>query len=815
METRRHVHGSPVAEFPGDLDHTTEQVVIVDGNGVILAVNEAWRAFACENGGNDASVSVGVNYIAVCEAAAAGGDTDALAIAIMIRNVAAGLGEASSRRYTCHAPDLERWFEVVIRAIPGDGPRRIMVAHRNVTSWHRVELQLYLDRQVLASVPQAVVAFDLEGRLLHCNALARKLCGHGDGELIGHRVEKVLLPLTAVPTLAEVTDAAERQLRWVREFEVIDHAGLRTPIRITYSPIRDRFGTLTGAIGLLEDIASERAVTHATHLASRVYEAIGEAVLIVDREFRPLATNVAFERLSERAQHGILQTPLSALLPDLRDKRFASELLEGLERTGQWQGRVRLRAGSGRKHQVWLSVETAYDEHDQVAHRIGMFSVLTPQKLRSAIARGQANVDALTGLANRRIFYDRLQHCLDMAKRHGSRLALMFIDLDHFKEINDSAGHLTGDLVLRETAVRLTGCVRKIDTVARLGGDEFTIILGELDDTGSIERVAEATLQALRAPFEVANRGLRISASIGIAVYPADAADVDTLIANADQAMYSAKAHGRNRMAFYSTQMHHAAAARKRLADDLRAALHTNELYLVYQPIADIDSGRFIHAEALVRWQHPVLGAIGPAEFIPIAGETGLIAEISEWICDEACKQAAICRALVGSNFKISVNLSAVQLRENSNTAGREAVLLHAARAGLVLEVSGAVLTQAYSEQSRLVQTLVKSGAQFAIDDFGVSPATLSHLKHFRLAYLKIAQSLVARLAHDSDALAMCNAIIAMAIKLDITVVAQGVETEAQRTLLRLAGCERAQGFLFGMPMTGALLETHLRNQAC
>ncbi|MFA5372378.1 MAG: EAL domain-containing protein [Sideroxydans sp.] len=441
---------------------------------------------------------------------------------------------------------------------------------------------------------------------------------------------------------------------------------------------------------------------------------------------------------------------------------------------------------------------------------------ITEQKASEELIWNQANFDSLTGLPNRRMFHDRLTQDIRKAHRAGLKIALLFIDLDKFKEVNDTLGHSLGDILLQEAARRISGCVREADTVARLGGDEFTVILTGLEDIGSIDRVAENILQNLAKPFQLENEIAYVSASIGITLYPDDAVGIEDMLKNADQAMYVAKNKGRNRFDYFTSSMQQAAQMRLQLTNELRSGLEASQFLLYYQPIVDVSSGRIIKAEALVRWQHPKRGLVSPALFIPLAEETGLIIEIGEWVFREAARQVKRWQALYNDKFQVSVNVSPVQFGCTAGCIGSEWLSylqeLDVPGQGMVIEITESLLLDADPEIARKLAEFRDAGLQTAIDDFGTGYSSLSYLKKFDIDYLKIDQSFVRDLATDHNDRALSEAIIVMAHKLGLKVIAEGVETEEQCNLLSVAGCDYGQGYLFSRPMPAEELEALLKN---
>lgn len=429
---------------------------------------------------------------------------------------------------------------------------------------------------------------------------------------------------------------------------------------------------------------------------------------------------------------------------------------------------------------------------------------ITEKKKSAAQIWRQANIDPLTGLPNRHMFHERLKQEINKAHRDGLTLALLFLDLDHFKEINDTLGHDMGDLLLKEAARRLTHCVRETDSISRLGGDEFTIILSELHDPSNIERIAQNILNKLSEPFQLQDDVAYISVSIGVALYPDDAKDTQVLLKCSDQAMYLAKNTGRNRYGYFTKSMQEAAHTRMRIATDLRSALADDQFRLVYQPIVELATGQIHKAEALLRWHHPTLGLVSPADFITIAEETGVIVSIGDWAFRNAVKQVLHWRTKHHAEFQISINKSPVQFHNPNNP--HQSWFDHLQLLGLpgqsvVIEITEGLLLDANISTSDQLLKFRDAGIQVALDDFGTGYSSLAYIKKFDIDYIKIDQTFVRNLETDTDDLVLCEAIIVMAHKLGIKVIAEGVETALQRDLLIAAGCDYGQGYLFSRPI--------------
>lgn len=421
----------------------------------------------------------------------------------------------------------------------------------------------------------------------------------------------------------------------------------------------------------------------------------------------------------------------------------------------------------------------------------------------------QANFDALTGLPNRRLFRDRLEQEVKKAPRSPHTICLMFIDLDRFKEVNDLMGHDAGDLLLAQAAKRLTHCVRSSDTVARLGGDEFTVILTELTDLAHVENVAEKILEALAEPFILGKQTAYVSGSVGITLYDTDASNVEQLISNADQAMYAAKHAGRNQFRYFTPSMQEMAYRRLKLAHDLRSALPAGQLEVHYQPVIELATGNIVKAEALLRWHHPSLGQVEPAQFIPIAEETGLIKEIGDWVFREAAKCSRQWRDRFGKAVQISINASPIQIR--SSDSGKS-WLQHLEQLGLLgnslaVEITEGLLLNASPTVADKLFEYRDAGIQVALDDFGTGYSSMQYLKKFDIDYLKIDQSFIRDMVNDASDRTIVKSVIVMAHELGLQVIAEGIETQEQKELLYDAGCDYAQGFLFSKAVPAQAFE--------
>lgn len=422
----------------------------------------------------------------------------------------------------------------------------------------------------------------------------------------------------------------------------------------------------------------------------------------------------------------------------------------------------------------------------------------------------QANFDSLTQLPNRNLMKEYILNAVNNAKRDKTQFAIAMLDLDNFKDVNDSLGHSSGDALLIETANRLKNCVRKSDIVARLGGDEFVILMVNIKNAENITVVGQKLLNVLAQPYQLEQESIYCSASIGVAIYPTDATDIGSLMRNADQAMYGAKEKGRNSIHYFTENMRTDFLKRIQLIQDMRDAVKHQQFHIVYQPIVNLQTNELSKAEALIRWQHTEKGLISPLEFIPLAEETGLIIEISDWIFQEVSQQVKIWRQTYCPDLQISINTSPVQYKDKGKQIQNWLENLqnrNIPSQAINIEITENLLMENQTEVVNVLSHIRKQGVSIAIDDFGTGYCSFSYLKNFSTDYLKIDKSFVQNMSSDNNDMALCEAIIVMANKLNISVIAEGIETEQQRSLLADAGCKLGQGYLLAKPLSKEAFE--------
>jgi diguanylate cyclase (GGDEF)-like protein/PAS domain S-box-containing protein len=549
-------------------------------------------------------------------------------------------------------------------------------------------------------------------------------------------------------------------------------------------------------------------------LAALMSQHSSEAMLVTSSSLSIVDINHAFTKVTGYTLEEIIGKDLNLYSSSCHEPAFYQLMWNEINTTGHWQGEIWSKRKNGDLYLASTTINTDHHDDGSVHRYILLFSDITQKKESEKLIWQQANFDALTGLPNRHMFRDRLSQAIMKSHRSGLPMALLLLDLDHFKEVNDTLGHAQGDVLLIEAARRIANCVRESDTVSRLGGDEFTVVLSEMKDVSNAERVAQNIIESLALPFELLQDKVHVFASIGITLYPNDSQNIEALTKNADQAMYVAKNLGGNRFSYFHKNLQEAADTRLSMMRDLRVALINQQLMVYYQPIVEIATGTIYKAEALLRWQHPVLGMVSPTQFIPLAEESGLIHEIGDWVFHEATRELANWRKHYAPDFQISVNVSPVQLRQNKAQIGlpwiRHLQVMELPGHSLSIEITEGILLNAETTVTEKLQMFRQAGVEVSIDDFGTGYSSLSYLRKFDIDYLKIDQSFVHTLVDKSNDMALCKAIIVMAHKLGLKVIAEGVETKQQRDLLASYGCDFAQGWLYAKAVPAAEFETLL-----
>lgn len=677
----------------------------------------------------------------------------------------------------------------------------------------RPELERATLRHAIASISQGVLISGPDRLTLSVNKAFEDMTGYTEAELLDRNCALMQGPDTSAQTLAEMRAALNAQEPFYGEILNYKKDGTAFWNELSINPVFGRSGELTHFVGIQRDVTERKSQQTQIKLASQVFAQGHEGIMVMDAQRSIVMVNQAFTDICGYSQADVLGKTNRMLSSGRQDESFYAVKWRAIETTGHWQGEVWNRRKDGTEFLEWLTITAMHDEQGEVCNYIGTFSDISEQLAARERISWLSHFDVLTHLPNRALFMDRLGLEIKRAHRSGLTVAVLLLDIDHFKEINDTLGHDQGDRLLVEAAQRVRSVVRDMDTVARLGGDEFAVIVSDLRDLHPVKTVAQNILDALAAPFALDSGAVYVSASVGIALYSHDASNIETLLKSADQAMYAAKASGRNCYSFFTSELQDQAQNRLWLANELRTALSASQFWLAYQPIVDLNTGTVRKAEALIRWQHPVRGLISPAEFIPVAESTGLIVDIGEWVFRTAAEQVSQLRSTHAADFQVSVNKSPAQFHRQ--TASTETWNEQLADRGLscqsiVVEITEGLLLEASQRVDDQLRSLREAGVQVSLDDFGTGYSSLAYLQKHDIDYVKIDQSFVQNLVSGSKEMTLCEAIIAMAHKLGIQVIAEGIETTEQMELLQAAGCDYGQGYLFARPMSAEAFDVFL-----
>ncbi|MFP4262822.1 MAG: EAL domain-containing protein [Halomonas sp.] len=666
---------------------------------------------------------------------------------------------------------------------------------------------------LVGSIQDMIFVFDAAGRLTYVHAPDPGELLADPATLRGRHYREVL-----PQALAAQLDEASAELREGGGPVEVDYrlelADQIRHFRLVLSALSEQGPDAGGALAVVRDVTDERATEAQLRIAATAFEThLG--MLITDAEGVILRVNDTFTRITGYSEAEVLGKNPRMLSSGLHDEAFYAAMWESVARNGSWQGEIWNRRRDGEMFPEWLTISAVRNAEGELTHYVATFSDLTDRKAAEEEIHQLAFFDPLTGLPNRRLLLDRLEGVLRDSYRNGRYGALIFLDLDNFKQVNDTLGHYRGDQLLRSVARRLGAVVRDTDTLARLGGDEFALLLHDLGEHPEgvaviAERVAHKLLAALQAPMLLGGERLMVTGSLGVTLFRDHETGVDEVLQQADMALFQAKGAGRNTLSFFDPEMQVRLQARARLEADLRLALPRGELLLHYQPQVALD-GEIVGVEALLRWEHPQRGMISPGEFIALAEENRLIVAIGAWVLESACRQLARWSADPGRrHLTLAVNVSPRQFRE-ADFVERVVGILEATRAPaerLKLEVTESLFLEERDEARSKMLRLREHGVRFSLDDFGTGYSSLAYLKRLPLDQLKIDQSFVRDLLHDQTSAAIVASIITLAESLALEVVAEGVESEAQRDWLRAHGCSRFQGYLFGRP--GPLAELRL-----
>ncbi|HEX8988291.1 MAG TPA: EAL domain-containing protein [Rhodocyclaceae bacterium] len=680
--------------------------------------------------------------------------------------------------------------------------------------------QLDLLSRAIEQSPFAVVITDAQGRIEYCNSSLTAMTGYAPEEVLGRLPSIWKSGETSTEIYRELWRAVNEGRRWQGELRNRRKDGSVYWERQIISPIRDAEGRMLRMISIKEDITRLHEMAQALSIREQALASSSNGIMISRSsadDHSIMYVNPAFERITGYSvkeaigregrflvRDDLAQPGLNEIRAALHEKRAGHAVLRNYRKDGSlfWNE---------------LHIAPIVDvDGGETTHFVSVINDVSERIHYQHAIEHQATHDNLTGLANRTLLHDRIAQSIAFARRSGRSVAVMLLDLDHFKHVNDAFGHSAGDDLLKEVANRLRACVRESDTVARLGGDEFVIVLSDLSDADDVDAIAQKITDALKEPVHVGQREAYVGASIGISLYPRDGEHGETLLRNADIAMYRVKEHGRNSVRRFSPDMANMAVERIDMEGALRRAIERQELLLHYQPKIDLATRRIIGAEALVRWQHPLIGLVHPNEFIPLAEETGLVVPLGAWVMREAMRQQVAWQKAGLPALKLAINLSARQFRlENLPDIVSEALAEAGADArSFVFELTESMVMQDAERALTAMHSIKNLGIALSLDDFGTGYSSLSYLRRFPIDEVKIDRSFVRDVHSNADDAAIAAAVVALARTLGLKVVAEGVEMEEQVLVLERLGCDQVQGYFFGRPLDVAEFEERVRMEA-
>jgi diguanylate cyclase (GGDEF)-like protein/PAS domain S-box-containing protein len=672
----------------------------------------------------------------------------------------------------------------------------------------RLSEQRYRQLVEHSPIPILLVQHDI---IVFLNDAANKVLAASQGQPLIDQQASTLLVESTSKLFEFLSGTLPKQIRHPCQTRFRRADGVVIQVEVFVSEVEHKG---TGAIQLVfSDITYRKESDTKLQQAVQIIEHTMEGVLITDPKGIVTSVNPAFTEITGYHEEEIVnQHPRILISTKQHTPEFIDEIWEHVKKTSSWRGEVWNTRKNGDIYPVWMTISCVRDKQEEAPHYVAVFSDISSIKQTQSQLEHLAHHDSLTNLPNRLLFEDRLEHAIAQAKRQNRQLAVLFLDIDRFKNINDSLGHAMGDELLKEVANRLQNILRDDDTAARLGGDEFTVLVENLEDPSQAAVVASKIQDKFKAPFKIAGRELHVTASIGISIFPEDGKDVADLTKNADAAMYQAKEQGRNNYRYYTSELTRTAFERLLLETELRSALKNDQLLLYYQPQISLRNGEMTGAEALLRWHHPRLGIIPPARFVPLAEESGLIHDIGFWVLQEACKQTRYLLKQELFQGRMAINLSVRQIMQTDLILRFEQIIANSGCPPdmLQLEVTEGIFMGQMKNSVPVLDVFKKLGVSIAIDDFGTGYSSLSYLKQLPIDKLKIDRSFIRDMPHDSDAVAITQAIVSLGKNLGLRITAEGIETMAQQSLLQKMGCQEGQGYLYSPPVPAEVFEQML-----
>lgn len=644
------------------------------------------------------------------------------------------------------------------------------------------------------------LVFTEDGKIIHSNPLSGTITGYSESELQNMFFSSLLLNKSDYLTIRSILD---KDIQYKETVQIMRKSGESYPCNMKIN--RMQLSQLDSVFIVLFDQSSyQNIVEKELMIARKIYENVEESILFTNQNNQIVYVNPAFEMTTGYVKEEVLGKKPSILQSGYHQKDFYAELWAAIRENGYWKGEIWNKRKNGEIYPEWLTISTITDKTGDITNYISVFSDITVHKQNEKQIQNLANYDVLTGTANRSSLMQEFQRLIERARIQKHILAVLFLDLDHFKLINETLGHHHGDLLLKKVSSRIRGVLQTQDMIARFGGDEFVIVLPAIQHKKEAVHIAKGILGALKEPFFLNETEVYATTSIGIAIYPNHGEEPDWLIKNAAKAMNQAKVSGRNNFELFDEELHlHNNARRMMLENKLRKSINNEELSLHYQPQIELKTGNLIGVEALLRWNHPELGSISPNEFIPIAEETGLIISISEWVIHQACHEIKQLHDVGYKHLKVSINISGFHFNQ-TNFVKHVSSLIRNTKINphlVELELTESMIMTNAKESIEALLKVKKSGMKVSIDDFGTGYSSLSYLKRFPIDTLKIDQSFIRNLTSHSDDAAIVKAIITMAKSLALEIIAEGVENKEQLNFLRQEKCDIIQGFYVSKPL--------------
>ncbi len=661
--------------------------------------------------------------------------------------------------------------------------------------------------QLLDNLPNGVQESNLDGVITFSNPVLHQILGVAEGELVGRHVWDLYAKEGDRQKIKDYLAHVVEEQPQPEPYQVstVRADGSEVLLEILWDFVYGPNGEITGFISIISDISERKKAQDQVLVMSQALEQSPVSVVITDTHANIEYVNRAFENVTGYSQPEVLGKNPRLLNSGQNSPQLYKDMWQNITTGKLWQGELKNRKKNGELFWEYVHLAPVVDKQSgEIRHFLAVKEDVTLRKKQEEQIQKQAHFDELTDLPNRFLALDRLSQLISEAARDQHEVAVLFLDLDDFKKVNDTLGHETGDKLLIEAAQRLKSVVRSGDTVGRLGGDEFIVLLGGLEHTTACSHVVENLIDQFRNAFSIDDRELMLTASVGVAIYPKDGETVSELLRNADSAMYHSKDLGRNAYSFFTDEMNRNVSRRLRLEEQLHNALARNEFEVFYQPQIEVKSGRITGAEALLRWSNPELGQVSPVEFIPICEQTGLIIPVGQFVLEQALLQAVKFQNRLTDNFTVAVNLSPRQFRDPAFARSVSDALRQARYPGekLELEITEGVLMSGLKHVDEALETLNDLDVSIAMDDFGTGYSSLSYLRRYPFDVIKIDRSFINDMDEDPADRNLVEAIIQLSHRLNMKVVAEGVETERQYELLKQFKCDYAQGYLFSKPLS-------------